>query len=214
MPTSERLRAGLIALAGLALAACEATMTGPVQGSPSRTRVNVAGQAVTIAAPPGFCIDGKSTQVTANGAFVLMSDCALLGGASGDRPAVGAALTASVSTGGFAGEGDAAGSLDEIEEFAGTPEGRAVFGRSGQPERVRILSTQRQNDVLYLLIEDRGRLPIAGIDRQFWRAFLEVNGRMTALSVLGFSGAGVSAQDGLNQLAALAASIRAANPGA
>ena len=50
------------------------------RGSPSRTKVNVAGQAVTIAAPPGFCIDAESTTVNADGAFVLMSDCALLGG--------------------------------------------------------------------------------------------------------------------------------------
>ena len=41
-----------------------------------------------------------------------------------------------------------------------------------------------------MLVEDRGPQPIAGIDRQFWRAFLEVNGRMAALSVLGFEGAG------------------------
>ena len=67
--------------------------------------------------------------------------------------------------------------------------------------------------MLYVLVEDRGPQPIAGIDRQFWRAFLEVRGRMTVLSVLGFDGAGVGAQEGLNQLAALAASIKAANGG-
>ena len=71
-----------------------------------------------------------------------------------------------------------------------------MLGRSGQPDRVRILATQPQRDVLYVLVEDRGRQPIAGIDRQFWRAFLEVNGRMTALSVLGFAGAGVGAAGG------------------
>jgi hypothetical protein len=211
MPTSRRLRAGILVLAGLALAACETTTGGGFGASPTRTRVNVAGQAITIAAPPGFCIDAESTAVTEDGAFVLMSDCSLLGGgARGERQPVGAALTASVSAGGLTGEGDA-GSLDEIAEFAATSEGRAVLGRSGRPDRVRILATHRQDGVLYLLIEDRGPLPIAGIDRQFWRAFLEVDGRMTALSVLGFSGAGVSTQDGLNQLAALAAAIRQAN---
>ena len=88
-----------------------------------------------------------------------------------------------------------------------------MLGRSGQPSRVRILNTQIKDGVLYVLVEDRGRLPVAGIDRQFWRAFLEVHGRMTALSLLGFEGAGVEPQQALNQLAALAASIRAANPG-
>ena len=67
--------------------------------------------------------------------------------------------------------------------------------------------------MLYVLVEDRGPQPIAGIDRRFWRAFLEVKGRMAALSVLGFEGAGLGPQDGLNQIAAFARSIRAANPG-
>ena len=58
---------------------------------------------------------------------------------------------------------------------------------------MRILTTQLQGGVLYVLVEDRGAQPIAGIDRQFWRAFLEVNGRLVALSVLGFEGAGLGA---------------------
>ena len=194
MPTSEPLRAPALALAGLlALAACDpATMSG-AGATPTRAKLNVAGRAVTIAPPPGFCIDPESVTSGADGAFVLMSDCRLLAGNTGDgkRPPAGAAMTASVSTGGFAGEGDtAAGSLEELQEFAATREGRAVLGRSGQPERVRIVNTQLSGGVLYVLVEDRGAQPIAGIERQFWRAFLEVNGRLVALSMLGFQGAG------------------------
>jgi hypothetical protein len=143
-----------------------------------------------------------------------MSDCALLGTGGNTRPPVGAAMTASVSTGGFAGEGDtAAGSLEDLAAFAQTREGRAVLGRSGQPERVRIVDTQLSGGVLYVLVEDRGAQPIAGIERQFWRAFLEVNGRLVALSILGFQGAGPDPQEALNQLAALARATQAANPG-
>ena len=213
MRISDRLRAVGLALAGVALAGCDPTLAGLSGPAASRTRVDVAGQPVVIAAPPGFCVDPKSTAVGADGAFVLMSDCALLGATASKRPPVGAVLTASVSPGGLGGEGDdEASSLDELQDFARTREGRALLGRSGQPDRVRILSTQVQGEVLYVLVEDRGRLPIPGLDRRFWRAFLEVNGRMTALSVLGFEGAGVGPQDALNQLAALAAAIRAANP--
>jgi len=217
MPTSDRPLAAALGLLGLAaLAACDpATMAAVGAGgaSASRARVVVAGAPVTIAAPPGFCIDAGSTSQGADGAFVLMSDCALLGRSAAGRTPVGAALTASVSTGGFAGEGDtAAGSLADLAEFAQTREGRTVLGRSGQPDRVRILATQLKGDVLYVLVEDRGAQPLAGIDRQFWRAFLEVNGRLVALSVLGFEGAGVGPQDALNQLAALARTTQAANP--
>jgi hypothetical protein len=215
MPTSDRRRAPAPALAAalLALAACDpAAMSG---ASPSRARLDVAGRAVTIVPPPGFCIDSDSISSGADGAFVLMSDCGpTAGGAADRRPPAGAAMTASISTGGFAGEGDtAAGSLADLEAFAATAEGRAVLGRSGQPERVRILDTQLVGDVLYILVEDRGAQPIAGIERQFWRAFLEVNGRLVALSILGFQGAGPGPQDALNQLAALARATQAANPG-
>lgn len=211
MPTSEAVRAAALGLAALALTACDPSMA-PGAGAASRARVNVAGQAVTIAAPPGFCVDAGSTSQTADGAFVLMSDCALLGAPASGRAPVGAALTASVSTAGLGGEGDAAASLEDLQDFAATAEGRAVLGRSGQPGRVRILDSQLKDGVLYVLVEDRGTLPIAGIDRQFWRAFLEVNGRMVALSELGFEGAGFSLQDGLDHLAALAHATRAANP--
>jgi hypothetical protein len=215
MPTSDRLGAPALAALLIALAACDpATMAG-ASASPTRARLDVAGRAVTIAPPPGFCIDPESVTSGADGAFVLMSDCGLMGTAAAKRPAVGAAMTASISTGGFAGEGDtAAGSLEELAEFAGTREGRAVLGRSGQPERVRILDTQLSGGVLYVLVEDRGAQPIAGIERRFWRAFLEVNGRLVALSVLGFQGAGPDPQEALNQLAALARATQAANAGA
>ena len=61
-----------------------------------------------------------------------------------------------------------------------------------------------------MLVEDRGPQPIAGLDRTFWRAFLEVNGRMTVLSALGFAGS--DPQRGLDELAELASAIRGANP--
>ena len=78
---------------------------------------------------------------------------------------------------------------------------------------MRIVNTQLSGGVLYVLVEDRGAQPIAGIERQFWRAFLEVNGRLVALSMLGFQGAGPDPQAALNQLAALARATQAANPG-
>lgn len=213
MRTSDAMRAAAVLAGLLGLAACDGT--GMMSGSPTRTTLNVAGQPVTLAAPPGFCIDSSSTSVTAEGAFVLMSDCALLGSAGdAERRRIGAALTASVSAGGLAGEGDdPAQDLAGLAEFAATPEGRAVLGRSGRSDHVRILATETRRDVLYLLVEDRGPQPVAGIDRRFWRAFLELDGRMTVLSVLGFEGAGIDPQQGLNHLVAFADALQSANPG-
>jgi len=194
------------ALAALLLVAgCNPETIGA--GATTRERVTVAGRAVTIAAPAGLCIDPASTQVDAAGAFVLMRDCP---GAEARPPR--SALTASVSSGGLTGEGDAAAdTLADLEAFLETPDGLALVGRSGRSDRVRVLAQQISSDVLFVLVEDRGPQPIAGLDRTFWRAFLEVNERMTVLSVLGFAGS--DPQQGLDELAALASAIRGANPG-
>ena len=196
----------MLAAAALGLAACNPETMGA--GGPSRQKVTVAGRALTIAAPPGLCIDEGSTRIDAAGAFLLLEDC---GGASARPPR--AALTVAVSSGGLTGEGDAAGdTLDDLRDFLTTPDGLALIGRSGRSAGVRVLAEQRAEGALFVLVEDRGPQPIAGLDRRFWRAFLEVNDRMTVLSVLGFDG-GVDAQAGLQQLAALASAIRGANPG-
>lgn len=209
-PISDLRRGLLAAVAVLLLSGCD---PGSFSGSvPTRTTVNVAGRPVTVAAPPGFCVDRRSTSQSASGAFVLLSDCQLLGGPrDAGRPPVGAALTASVATAGLAPGGDATRSLGELETFARTPQGRAALGRSGRGGDVSVLATQTQGDVLYMLIEDRGPQPIAGIGSRFWRAFLEVNDRTTALSMLAFDDSGIDAQDELNTLAAFAGAIRRAN---
>jgi hypothetical protein len=210
MRTSRWLFGSGLVLAAITLGACDPSMMAGTGGA-SRADVTVAGRAVTIAAPPGLCIDTPSTVIDADGAFFLISDCDLIAGTLGN-PASGA-LTASVSSGGLGGEGDdEAATLDDLAGFLQTSDGRAILGRSGQARGVRELTSLRRDDVLYVLVEDRGPQPIAGIDHRFWRAFLEVNGRMTVLSVLGFAQSGRSDQESLNELAALAASIQAANP--
>lgn len=203
---------GVAAAAVLALlGGCDpATMAAMGGGAPARAKFDVAGAPVTIAAPPGWCIDQKSARKTGDGAFVLLTDCGLLGKPGAKVGRKGVALTASVSDGSlFEAEGDADG-LADLQDFAASREGRTVLGRSGQADRVRILATQASGGVYYVLVEDRGKLPIAGLDRQFWRAFLDVNGRTVALSSLGFTGAS-DAQSSLNELATFAKWIQAAN---
>jgi hypothetical protein len=205
MPTSRTVRAAA-ALAGLSLlAACDPSM----MGASDRASVTVAGRNVVIAAPAGFCVDAAATNVSASGAFVMASDCALLGGAAraeGDGEPIGAVLTASVSAAGPA-------SLAEVQSFAATAQGRAVLSRSGRGDRVRILATRTRGDVLYLLIEDGGPQPIAGIEPRFWRAFLDVSGQMTVLSVLAFDGAGVDPTLGLALIQRFADTVQAVNAG-
>ena len=214
MPISETLRAAALGGAALlGLTACDPSMTGG--GSASRTAVRVGGESITVAGPPGFCIDSEASNTTSDGAFLLLSDCRLIAGttpAKGKAP-VGAALTASISPGGMGGEGDdPVQTLEDLSEFVNTPEGRALLGRSGESRGVRILKTVTRRDVLYVLIEDRGPQPVAGVDRRFWRAFTDLGDQMAVLSVLSFEGSGVDAQEGFRLLAAFADRLKASNP--
>lgn len=193
------------------LAALAAGAAGAAEKVADRVRLTVAGRKMTLIAPRGFCIDPQATSVSASGAFVMASDCALLGAArmpEGSDDTVGAVLTASVSGGQRPDSAPA-----ELERFLATRQGRAALGRSGAPDKVRILATRTRGDVLYVLVEDRGPQPIAGIEPRFWRAFLQVEDRMTVLSVLGFEGAGINPTEGLALIQRFADTLQAANEG-
>ncbi len=205
-PISDGIRAAVAAAALVSLAACEGGAGG---GAVTRTTVRVGGAPVIVAAPAGFCVDQRSTDSSAAGAFVLVTDCTLLGRRTPEGgPPIGAAMTASISA---PEPGTAPVTLADLEGYAATPQGRALLGRSGRGDAIRILETVRRGDVLYMLVEDRGPQPIAGVDPRFWRAFMEVDGRIAALSVLGFQGSGIDAQTGFGFISAFAANIDAAN---
>ena len=208
---TSRLRRAALGLGLLAaLAACDpATMAGRAD----RATVSVAGRDVTIAAPRGFCVDAGATNVSASGAFVMASDCALVNGAGpvaeGDGGPAGAILTASVSAAERAGPG----SLAELERFVATRQGRAALSRSGRGDRVRILATRTRDEALYVLIEDRGPQPVPGVSNRFWRAILPIDGRTAVLSVLAFEDAGLDAGAQLGLLQRFADATAAANAG-
>lgn len=188
--------------AALALAGC--AVPG---GAPARSSVEVGGAPLAIAGPPGFCVDAASTRVDREGAFVLLSDCGLLGaGRSGKK--IDAVLTASL-TPSIGGAG--VQPIADVGRFAGSAEGKALIGQGGDGSGVRILATRREAAAVFLLVEDRGRKPVAGIEPRFWRGFVEVDGRLAVLTVLAFEGGDVDAQKGLDLAAAFAAALQRAN---
>jgi hypothetical protein len=195
--------------AALGLAACA---PGYEMTAPDRANVSVAGEMVAVAAPRGFCIDEASTTTSQTGAFVMVSDCALLGHPNGNTPPVGAVMTASISGNpDLVSEGGDA-TLDDLETFLATERGLSTVGRSGDAARTRILQSSRAGDVLYVLVEDRGPSPLTNVEPRFWRAFMTVNGRMAALSIQGFDGASPGPEASLRYLSAFAQSLRAVNP--
>lgn len=205
MPISETARIAALAGALAALGGCATSLGGP----PDSVTLPVAGRSVTVAGPPGFCIDAQSTTTGAPGAFVLLADCALLGGTPIDTPPVGAVLTASVASA-PAGEGDAPTlTLVRLARYLETPTGRALLGRSG--EGVRVLASRNRGEVLYLFVEDRGPQPVAGIDPRFWRAFLDIEDRLVVLSLLAFEDGGIDPQQALDLVVRFADATGRAN---
>lgn len=173
---------GALAGAALALAACVAPGVTGAPGVP--TRIAVAGGAVTVAGPAGYCIDRGASRSGAEAAFVLLGSCAALsqraGLAAPDAPAL---LTASVLA---APSGAGAPDLERMAAFFRTEAGRAALSRSGRAESVEVAESFVRDGVLYLRARDRSAPQSGqGVEPEYWRAVLDLEGRMVTLSVLG-----------------------------
>ena len=146
------------------LAGCDPTTHGRRLGRRAQ-KVTVAGRSVTIAAPPGLCVD--QAQHPRRRRRRLRADARLRRSGAGGAAAGGAALTASVSSGGLTGEGDAA--ADSLDDLAGLRRRPRTAGRwsaaAAAATGCGCWPADGASDVLFVLVEDRGPQPIAGLDR-------------------------------------------------
>jgi len=74
-----------------------------------------------------------------------------------------------------------------LGQFLATPVGVFSLSKSQVNGAVSILQTKQTDTALYLLVEDTAFNGGAGMSTRYWRAFTEVNGRLVALSVTGYS---------------------------
>lgn len=172
--------------------------------------LTVAGGAVTITGPRGYCIDTAASGDREFGAFVLLGSCASLDrDVSRPHPRAPGVLTVTVSNGAI-GQTEVEPLLARLETFFQTPEGRASLSRDGRAGSVELLTTRIGNDALFLHARDAsGRA--RGIHDEYWRALFGVNDRLVTLSVNALPETPLSAEDGFNTLNAFVAQIRAAN---
>lgn len=186
-PTSDRRGRRVRFLAALALLAACAPPPGAMElRSVERTRavITAGGNSVVVVPPAGYCIVRDSAQTGEQGVFLLIGACP--SPAEGTLPAL---LTASISPAALFTDGTApADELDRLETFLGSDRGRPLLGRSGAPGAPEILESYRENDALILLVEDKGEPVLAVSAPRFWRAFLELNGRMASLSASTLAG--------------------------
>ena len=184
----------------LALAGCAATLPEPQTAS-----LRVEGERIRIATPDGLCVDPRSLDVTREGGFLLLADCVLFAEAP-DRPvAFDGVMAVSVSTGGLPED------LGVLAELLKGP-GRAVLGRSNDPDAISVLATRIEDEALFLKVRDAGAAMIPGAQRTGWRVFFPAGPRLVTAAVTGFEGADIPDARALGLLRELIAATQAANP--
>ncbi|RMH46353.1 MAG: hypothetical protein D6686_15280 [Alphaproteobacteria bacterium] len=200
-----------LALAAALVSACAPPPGGIEMRSVARGRalVMAAGRAIAIIPPEGYCILPDSARTGDAGAVVLIGACP--GDAAADRPP--ALITALVSAEPLFRPGaPIEEELDRLEAFLSEETGRALIGRAGDPGPApAVLETHREDDALILLVEDSGTPALPVASPRFWRAFLEIDGRMVSLTVNSLSRDRGEERAGLALMRALIAALRAGN---
>ena len=182
----------LKALAFLTLAACaEGQGPGKAPTGPQTKPMMQAGMlsgAVTLVAPPGYCIDRQSLKPT----FALMARCDTLGapGFEGNAP-LGVITT----------------SLVAAPPKQPVPDARQI----GETAKVkRVLKTAEGDDMV--LLQAEGSAPGAGLSSIHWRGAARVGDNMAAVAVYGPEGSPATGATGRRILTRLIERTRAMTP--
>ena len=162
--------------------------TGPTP-IPNSVRVSAGEVELVISAPNGFCIDRATIDQNIRGTFLFLSDCRVVASTGkAARVPISAILTASISPSGLAGsENGMKPALEALAQFLVTPVGTFSLSKSHVNGSTTILETKQTDVALYLLVEDVAFNDSAGLSNRYWRAFTEINGRLVALSVTGYT---------------------------
>ncbi len=186
-----------------------AAMAGCSALSGLTDRVNLLGGRFVVAAPAGFCVDPKSRRDNGSGSFVLFGDCAVIGGAAPARtPMRQAVLSATI---GPETPGPIETTFPGFDRFFHSAAGRAMLARSGSAGDVDILQVRKAGSVMLLKIRDRSTPRDPLVSQVYWRAIVDLGGRITALSVLPLRAAPMTDAAQIRLLEDFVASIRAAN---
>jgi hypothetical protein len=170
-----RWGAGLCGM--LALAACTAL-------APSKSVTLAEGEIVAVP-PSGYCVDNVSSQPRRD--FAVFVPCVMLD--VGEDTQIRSPDVVGVATVQVGPENSGAIAQDEIalRDFLITNAGASLLSQSGNANDITILSTQTFSDQVMVHFADRGAPPFAGLQREEWRAFRNINGRLLTIGVRGLS---------------------------
>ncbi|MBY8976882.1 hypothetical protein KHP62_13770 [Rhodobacteraceae bacterium NNCM2] len=171
---------------------------GVLSQSPHLAEVAAQGQRIRIEPSDGLCIASEAFDVSDRGVFALIADCpaqdarATPDGSSGDEvvelpPSFPGVMTVSITGERGISLTTETDTVDKLDAYLKTGEGRALLGRGGSPDVVEIVETRRLGDALYVLVSDRDANSLGVFANSFWRAFVPVNQRLVLTTISGFS---------------------------
>lgn len=173
-------------------------------GTPTRSVALGQGD-VVAATPAGYCIDGASSQISRD--FAIVAPCATLDASLPGPDLVGFA-TIQV---GPAGSGSIVADEVALRDYLITQDGARLLSQTGNAGDIDILSTQAFNSQVMIHFTDAGQPPLPGLQREEWRAFKDVSGRLVTIGVRGLAAAPLQEGPGATLLKLMVAGVQPAN---
>lgn len=176
----------LCALAGLLVASACQTTGGHSFAAPSLERVTtvrLAGGAVTLAAPQGYCVDTQSVRRSSTGSFALLARCDTLG-----------------MRGFFATQDLVLITVTTLDWPDGGQPSAETLARSARPARM--LTAKTINDLPFLSMQD-SRHKVDGASPTYWRSAFVVEDQLVGVALYANEGSPALTRKGARILADL-----------
>lgn len=187
--------AALILLAG-----CEAG----VENRGIRT-LSVLDGAASVRGPEGYCVDQQSSR--AGSGFAVLAGCAVVSDAT-MMPTVEGLITVQI---GAASSASVTGAEPEMAALLRTTLGAQLLSAASNPASVQVARVDRADGVVVVRFSDATPAATPGLEPSEWRAFLDIRGRLTTISLRGFVRAPIPSEQGLRLLSQAIGALRAAN---
>lgn len=144
-----------------------------VSVAPELVEIDAGGRKVRAAAPEGLCIVKDSIQTNPETVFMIFSACP--GRPESRQEGV---LSLSIS------KTPLASDFATLNQFFKTPDGLVGLGYGGGAGDVTLVDSFQGPGALYTVVEDRSEFGPAFAGDLISRAFTEINGRMTVLTLM------------------------------
>ena len=203
-----------LCVATLALTACSSDVgvrlssAGQLFAKPAPTEITVGSSGLLISAPPGYCIDTRSTTETASGAFVLLAECGPLKRTRGLEK-TDQLLTATVLNSDLAEDV----MVEDLEAYFDTDAGRKALSRTGDADSVEVLEIRAVNGALFVHARDVGSALTPDLASDYWRGLMAIDRRLVTVSLVGPSDNGGETTSDWDTLNSFAQTILTQNAG-